>query len=100
MTQVDTGINVDNAGWTFENITENFDDHVQKSVPLYDQGQDLVCKLSDFFLPSQAVVTELGTSTGVLAEKFLKYTSNRMDITYKGIDVIEGMFNRIEKEVG
>jgi len=94
MTQVDTGINVDNAGWTFENIAENFDDHVQKSVPLYDQGQDIVCKLSDFFLPPEATVTELGTSTGVLAEKFLKYTSNRMDITYKGIDVIEGMLDR------
>ena len=68
MTQVDTNIQAENAGWTFENIASDFDEHVRKSVPLYEEGHDLTCKLSDFFLPANATVTELGTSTGVLAE--------------------------------
>ena len=43
MTLVDKGIQVENAGWTFENIAEDFDEHVQKSVPLYDEGHELIC---------------------------------------------------------
>ena len=97
MTQVDTGIHAENAGWSFENIADNFDEHVQKSVPLYDEGHNLVCKLSDFFLPPNAIVTELGTATGVLAEKFLRYTKRREDISYNGIDVISSMLDIARK---
>lgn len=96
MTQVDTGIQVENAGWTFENIADDFDDHVQKSVPLYDQGHELVCKLSDFFLPPNATVTEIGTATGVLAEKFLKHNARRDDIRYIGIDPVQTMIERAQ----
>jgi len=94
MTLVDKNIQVENAGWSFENIADDFDEHVQKSVPLYDQGHDLVCKLSDFFLPEGAVVTEIGTSTGVLAEKFLRHNARRSDIRYIGTDRIESMLDR------
>ena len=71
MSQVDKDIEAENAGWAFENIAASFGEHVRKSVPLYDEGHDLVCKLSDFFLPQGATVIELGTSTGGLAEKCL-----------------------------
>ena len=94
MTQVDTNIQAENAGWSFENIADDFDDHVLKSVPLYEDGQDLVCKLSDFFMPESATVVELGTATGVLAEKFLKHNSRRSDISYIGIDCVEGMLEK------
>jgi len=94
MTTVDTNIQVENAGWTFENIAADFDSHVQKSVPLYDQGHDLVCKLSDFFLPEGATVTEIGVSTGVLAEKLLKHNARRQDIRYIGVDRIDSMLDR------
>ena len=94
MTLVDKGIQVENAGWSFENIADDFDVHVQKSVPLYDQGHDLVCKLSDFFLPENGTITEIGTSTGVLAEKVLKHNVRRTDIHYVGIDRIDTMLER------
>ena len=60
-------------------------------MPLYDDGHDLICKLSDWFLPENSTVIELGTSTGVLAEKFLKYNSRREDISYQGIDRVDSM---------
>ena len=94
MTSVDKGITAENAGWSFENIADDFDDHVRKSVPLYDEGHDLVCKLSDFFLPPDSTVIELGTSTGVLAGKFLKHNQARRDITYIGIDNVESMLEK------
>ena len=91
MAMVDTNIQQENAGWSFENIADEFDLHVQRSVPLYDDGHDLICKLSDFFLPENATVIELGTSTGVLAEKFLKHNARRSDISYQGIDRVDSM---------
>ena len=94
MTQVDKNIQAENAGWTFENIADDFDDHVLKSVPLYAEGHELVCKLSDFFLPKNATVIEIGTATGVLAEKFLRHNHRRPDIKYIGLDCIEGMLER------
>ena len=94
MTQVDTNIRAENAAWSFDDIAEHFDDHVRKSVPLYDEGHDLVCKISDFFLPENASVIELGTSTGVLAEKFLRHNARRSDIKYTGIDRVESMLER------
>ena len=94
MSQVDKDIEAENAGWTFENIAASFDEHVRKSVPLYDEGHDLVCKLSDFFLPQGATVIELGTSTGGLAEKFLRHTARRSDISYIGIDRVQSMLER------
>jgi len=100
MTQVDTNIQAENAGWTFENITDDFDEHVQKSVPLYDQGHDLVCKLSDFFLPEGATVTEIGVSTGVLAEKLLSHNARRSDISYVGIDRVESMLDWARRRTG
>jgi tRNA (cmo5U34)-methyltransferase len=94
MTQVDPNIQAVNAGWTFENIADDFDEHVQRSVPLYDHGHELVCKLSDFFLPPGATLTEIGTATGVLAEKLLRHNAQRKDIHFIGIDSVETMVER------
>jgi tRNA (cmo5U34)-methyltransferase len=91
MAKVGQEIEARNAGWTFEGIEDQFDEHVRLSVPLYDEGHELACRLGDFFLPPNAVVVELGTSTGVLAKKFLDHHKERSDIRYVGIDKVEGM---------
>ncbi len=31
------------------NVHKNFEKHVSKSVPFYDLGHNLICKLSSFF---------------------------------------------------
>jgi tRNA (cmo5U34)-methyltransferase len=91
MAKVGQDIDARNAGWTFEGIEDQFDEHVRLSVPLYDEGHELACRLGDFFLPPQATVVELGTSTGVLAKKFLDFHRDRADIRYVGVDKVEGM---------
>ena len=40
---------------------------------------------------------ELGTSTGVLAEKFLRHNASRSDISYTGIDRVESMLDRARR---
>lgn len=93
MAKVGQDIDAGNAGWTFEGIADQFDDHVRLSVPLYDEGHELACRLGDFFMPAGATVVEIGTSTGVLAQKFLAHHRGRGDIRYLGIDRVAGMID-------
>jgi tRNA (cmo5U34)-methyltransferase len=99
MAKVDSKIEKDNAGWNFENIADDFDEHVTKSVPLYHEGHELICQVSDFFLPENAVVTEIGTSTGALAERFLRHHEGRKDIRYIGLDSVESMVAKAGKRL-
>ena len=76
----DTGDNIySNSGlWTFGGDTPTkFDDHVSKSVPLYYEGHDLICSLSEFFVPQNGNVLHLGSSTGVLTNKLAKILKTR-----------------------
>ncbi|MBU1076362.1 MAG: methyltransferase domain-containing protein [Spirochaetes bacterium] len=66
------GIEVDNAQWNFSTAVKNFDEHVKKSIPLYDLWQDYIAQLASFFLHENSTVYEIGCSTGVLSEKVLK----------------------------
>jgi len=100
MARVDSRIEAENANWSFENIADQFDEHVTKSVPLYHEGHELICQLSDFFLPKQGVVTEIGTSTGTLAKRFLRHHAQREDIRYIGIDSVESMIRKATEKCG
>lgn len=94
MGRVDAGLISRNAGWSFDHIADVFDDHVAKSVPLYDAGHDVICQASDFFLPPNPTVIELGASTGALAKKFLSHNQHRDDLRYVAYDTVESMLAR------
>lgn len=100
MGRADAGIDVENAGWEFENVADVFDDHVRKSVPLYDAGHDLICHIGDFFLPPNATVVELGASTGALTKKFLDHNKDRQDLRYVAYDRVERMLERARNRCG
>ena len=100
MGRADAGIDVSNAGWSFENVADAFDDHVRKSVPLYDLGHDLICQIGDFFLPPNATVVELGVSTGLLAKKFLDHNRERADVRYVAYDRVDSMLERAKGRCG
>ena len=100
MGRADAGIDVSNAGWSFENVADAFDDHVRKSVPLYDLGHDLICQIGDFFLPPKATVVGLGVSTGLLAKKFLDHNRERADVRYVAYDRVDSMLERAKVRCG
>ncbi len=87
-----------NAGWSFAEVAKDFDAHVESSVPLYREGHELVCQLSDFFLRDGSVVTELGTSTGALARRFLEHNARRSDLRYVGVDNEPSMLEQARKQ--
>ena len=83
---VGQGIQADNAGWTFSGtVARNFSDHVRRSVPLYDMGHDLVCKLSDFFVRDDSTCYEIGVSVGELIAKLARH-NHKKSARWIGID--------------
>ena len=105
------GITAENSRWTFGgSVPDNFADHVRRSVPLYDEGHDLICRISDYFVQQDSVVYELGVSTGKLLERLALRHEAKPRVKLIGIDVEEDMAakarnnlsadNRVQIDVG
>lgn len=93
MKPVDKSINQHNAGWSFENISEDFDSHIQKSIPLYENGHRLVCHYSDFFLKPDSVVYDIGCSTGQMLLKIGRQHAHKKELRLIGIDSVSDMIS-------
>lgn len=90
--EVGDNIVSETANWKFGgNIAESFGEHVRRSVPLYDMGHELVCRLSDFFVNNNSVCYELGCSTGELIRKLAEHNMHKPQIRWIGLDQEEPM---------
>jgi len=97
---VGDGIAATNAGWTFtKDVARTFSQHVSKSVPLYNEGHDLICALSDFFIQDASVCYELGSATGMLLRK-LAQRHARTGAQFIGIDSVPEMIVQAREECG
>ncbi len=95
MGTVGDGITAQNAGWSFSGaVADTFDDHVSKSVPLYNEGHELTCSLSDFFVKPGSRIYEIGSSTGTLTLKLAKRNANKNGCSFVGIDVEADMVQK------
>ena len=93
MDSVGENINASNANWSFKSESaKNFDSHVSKSVPLYIEGHQLICNLSDFFVKNDSVCYEIGCSTGALTVKLASHNKDhKPSAQFIGIDVEQDM---------
>ena len=95
MGSVGDSIEVGTSSWTFGgNTANNFDSHVRKSVPLYEEGHDLICKLSEFFVVENSRVVDIGCSTGTLLRKLHANFQNKKSVRLQGIDIIKEMIDK------
>ena len=78
------------------NVHKSFEKHVGKSVPFYDHGHNLICKISSFFLVNQSIVYDLGCSTGKLTRDISNYNKD-LKIKIYGIDVEPKMIQHSKK---
>ncbi len=86
-----------NASWSFGgDVCDKFDEHVAKSVPLYNIGHDLILKIADFFINDQSVCYELGCSTAKLTHDLAKRNDNKK-ARFIGIDIQEPMINKAKE---
>ena len=98
MSGLGDSIKADNGRWTFDGtVSETFDAHVSKSVPLYNEGHDLIAKMSDFFIQSGSVFYEIGSSTGALT-KLLAERNAGKNARFVGIDPVEAMVRKAEEK--
>ena len=67
---VGDNIEAKNALWSFGGRTpDDFGQHVRRSVPMYEEGHNFICSLSDFFVKKKSICYELGSSVGELSCK-------------------------------
>jgi len=93
MSKNSVGDNIDssNADWKFSGeMVKDFEEHVQKSVPLYNEGHDIILKISDYFVKDDSICYEIGTSTGILSYKLAQRFIDR-DAKFIGLDIEEDM---------
>ncbi len=91
-------IEAKNADWSFGgNVPDTFVDHIKHSVPLYEEGHDLICQLSDFFCSDGGVSYELGVSTGELIKKLALHNHNKPNAKWVGLDVETAMIGKAKE---
>ncbi len=91
-------IKTENANWSFKgSVPKNFDKHIVKSVPLYEWSHELGLKVSDFFLPNNSLVYDIGCSTGSFIKNLADRHKNKSLKIY-GIDEIKQMVEISKKK--
>jgi len=89
-----------NSNWNFKgNVYKNFHAHINKSVPLYSETQDLYLKLSDFFLQEKSKIVDIGCSVGTFLSNLNdRHKKNDKRIKYIGIDNTKEMIKFCKKK--
>ena len=88
----------DGSWWTFrEDVSNLFDKHIAKSIPLYHQNIWITLELSDYFLRDDSNVYDLGSSTGTFLKSLQLRNKQREKIKYFGIDIVPEMIKHFQK---
>jgi tRNA (cmo5U34)-methyltransferase len=94
---VGDGLQAGSAQWSFKGaVAQNFDEHVQRSVPFYDVGHELVCELSDFFVKHDSRCYEIGSSTGSLTLKLAAHNRAKPNARFIGVEIEPDMVKMAE----
>lgn len=93
----DDAIVADNAAWSFDVEPAAFDTHIRRSVPYYDDGHALVARLSDFFLPQDGLVYDLGCTTGAASRAILRRHPSK-PFSLVGIDRVPSMIDYASRQ--
>ncbi len=99
MSDVGEKIIAGNSNWSFKGkVAKNFSRHIKKSVPLYEEGHNLICRISDFFVPDDSVCYELGMSNGNLIQKLAK-RHQKKKVKFIGLDSENDMVEIAKKKL-
>lgn len=95
--KVGNKIKAENANWSFSGKTaENFDNHINKSIPLYLWTHEIGLQLSDFFLTNETIAYDVGCSTGSFLKKLSVRVKNKK-VKLIGLDEIPEMILKAKK---
>lgn len=92
--------------WRFnKEMVDNFDDHVKKSVPLYEEFHKDIINMSVYFSQKNTKIIDIGTSTGVLLNDLYNINKHRnmecigIDIEKDMIEECNNRYNNLKFEV-
>ena len=90
-------INKKKGAWSFSGkVANNFEKHIERSVPYYLESHNMILNLSDFFLFNGSRCYDLGSSTGNLLNK-LSQKTNKKKLDLIGIEVESEMIKLSKK---
>ena len=99
MSKSGDNISKENASWNFKgDVVKKFDNHVSKSVPIYNRGHDLIIQLSDFFIKDDSLVYDLGCSTGKLLINLVEHNKHKINSKFIGLDIERDMISYANDE--
>jgi|TARA_B100001063_G_C16730168_1_gene538830 tRNA (cmo5U34)-methyltransferase len=100
MKKIVEGLPFERANWKFNGeLVDSFDKHIAKSVPLYEEGHNLICDMSDFFIKPKSLCYEIGCSTGTLTLRLAAHHQNKPEAHFIGIDIEEDMIKKAESKL-
>lgn len=92
-------MSADRANWRFRgDVVDKFDQHVAKSVPLYHEGHELICSVSDYFVKDDSTCYDLGCSTGSLTLRLATHNRHKPGARFIGIDCEEDMIEQARQK--
>lgn len=81
------GIYAGTTNWKFDAaVADNFEAHISKSVPMYNEVQRLAVTLSDWFIEDGSSVYDIGCATGTTLAELHKRHLNKKSLKMVGID--------------
>lgn len=99
MSDVGDDIEAANANWRFGGKSaQQFDVHVNRSIPLYQQGHKIICDLSNFFITDHSLCYDLGCATGELTLKLAMHNQHCKHTSFIGLDSEAEMITEARKK--
>jgi len=95
--------NTDGKDFSFSNI-ENFDEHIDASIPHYSTLNNNIVALSDYFVETGTNVYDIGCSTGKLLRRLKEQRDSKESIAsgtstkYIGLEINENFSKDFEQE--
>jgi len=87
------------GAWTFGGkVPLKFNKHIEKSVPFYNEGHDIIQNLSDYFLFENSTCYDIGCSTASILQIISKF-SNKKKLNFIGIEVEKNMVALAKKNI-
>ena len=87
------------SSWSFKGISNEFQSHISKSVPLYSKAHELVTSMTDYFVNPKSIVLDIGCSTGNLISSISARQKHIDDINFYLIDEIPDMIEHSKKNM-
>ena len=87
------------GNWKFDQqVSQNFDGHVVKSVPFYEEIQRMVVEISEWFVRDNSAIYDIGASTGTTISLLFQQHRFKNNINLFGIEESEPMIESARRK--